>query len=59
VPYKIDGIVDLEGKKEVNSRIQAVQDALDKRETELLQKTSYKPQFSSYIYEEKFDFQYL
>lgn len=53
VPGKVEGIVDLESKKEVKKQIKAVKEKFDQKESELLQRTSYKPRFYNYLYERR------
>lgn len=53
VPGKVIAIVDLEDKKEVKKEIVRLKEEMDKKESELLQKTQYKPQFSTYLYERR------
>lgn len=50
VQGKEEGIVDAEDKKEVKQRLQSLRDEFDRKEVEVLQKSSaYQPQFSKYL----------
>ena len=50
VPGKSDGIVDLESKTEVKEQIRLTKELMDKKETDILQRTAeYQPSFPKYL----------
>ena len=54
VPGKSDGIVDLESKTEVKEQIRVTKESMDKKQTDILQKTAeYQPSFSDYLDEQR------